>query len=85
MRPSDEKNACYSSHSAHRLHYYDNCQGIGAMVDGGSNNPPGTRQSNFPMPPRIEISSAFELGTLFANLPQSEHFSIGDGIKLENE
>lgn len=34
---------------------------------------------------RIEISSAFELATLFANLAQSEHFSIGGGIKLENE
>ncbi len=48
----------------------------GELVDGGGNDPPGTRQSNFPMPPRIEISSAFELATLFANLPQSEHFSI---------
>lgn len=33
----------------------------------------------------MEISSASELATLFANLAQSEHFSIGDGIKLENE
>lgn len=34
---------------------------------------------------RIEITSAFELATLLANLDQSEHFSIEDGIKLENE
>lgn len=33
----------------------------------------------------MEISSASELVTLFASLAQSEHFSIGDGIKLENE
>lgn len=46
------------------------------MVDDGGNDPLGTRQSNFPMSPRIEISSVFELATLFANLPQSEHFSI---------
>lgn len=74
-----------ATHFVHRFRYNENCRGIGAMVDGSDNDPPGTRQSNFPMPPRIEISSAFELETLFANLPQSEHFSIGDGIKLENE
>jgi hypothetical protein len=34
---------------------------------------------------RIEITSAFELAALLANLDQSEHFSIEDGIKLENE
>lgn len=34
---------------------------------------------------RIEITSAFELATLLANLDQSEHFSIEDGIKLESE
>ncbi|KAI5174988.1 Protocadherin Alpha-2 [Manis pentadactyla] len=34
---------------------------------------------------RIEITSAFELATLLANLDQSEHFSIEDGIKLEND
>lgn len=34
---------------------------------------------------RIEIPSASELATLLANLDQSEHFSIEDGIKLENE
>lgn len=35
--------------------------------------------------PRLEITSASELVTLFANLAQSEHCSIEDGIKLENE
>lgn len=34
---------------------------------------------------RIEITSAFELVTLFANLALSEHCSIEDGIKLETE
>lgn len=47
-------------------------------------DPLGTRQSQ-QTATRIEIASAFELATLLANLVQSEHFSIEDGIKLENE
>ena len=34
---------------------------------------------------RIEITSAFELATLLANLDQREHISIENGTKLENE
>lgn len=47
-------------------------------------DPSGTRQS-LQTATQIEITSAFELATLLANLDQSEHFSIEDGIKLENE
>lgn len=52
--------------------------------DRSGNDPSGTRPSQATAT-RIEITSAFELVTLFANLAQSEHCSIEDGIKLENE
>lgn len=54
------------------------------LGDKNHNDPLGTRQSQ-QTATRIEITSAFELATLLANLVQSEHFSIEDGIKLENE
>lgn len=54
------------------------------LGDKERNGPSGTRQS-WQTATSIEITSAFELATLFANLVQSEHFSIEDGIKLENE
>lgn len=52
--------------------------------DRSGNDPSGTRPSPRAAP-RIEITSASELVTLFANLAQSEHCSIEGGIKLENE
>lgn len=53
--------------------------------DRSGNDPSGTRSSPRAAAPRIEITSASELVTLFANLAQSEHCSIEGGIKLENE
>lgn len=53
--------------------------------DRSGNDPSGTRSSPCATAPRIEITSASELVTLFANLAQSEHCSIEGGIKLENE
>lgn len=54
------------------------------LGDTDLNDSSETRQSR-QTATRIEITSAFELATLRANLDQSEHFSIEDGIKLENE
>lgn len=54
------------------------------LGDKDRNDSSETRQS-WQTATRIEITSAFELATLLANLDQSEHFSIEDGIKLENE
>lgn len=54
------------------------------LGDKDLNDSSETRQSR-QTATRIEITSAFELATLLANLDQSEHFSIEDGIKLENE
>lgn len=53
--------------------------------DRSGNDPSGTRSSPRAAASRIEITSASELVTLFANLAQSEHCSIEGGIKLENE
>lgn len=53
--------------------------------DGSGNDPSGTRSSPCTVAPWLEITSASELVTLFANLAQSEHCFIEGGIKLENE